>query len=66
MLVSVQQEVVNNDVHDGAPMYGKLHALHTALTWVSNVNLLSMTTPSDLISDDTGWVMSQLTDGEKL
>ena len=26
----------------------------TALTWVSNVNLLSMTTPSDLITDDTG------------
>jgi len=36
-------------------MYGNyMLCIPLALTWVSNVNLLSMTIPSDLFSDDTG------------
>ena len=50
MSVFVQQKEVDIDVYDATPMY----ALQMSLKWVSNVNLLSMTTPSDLITDDTG------------
>jgi len=41
--------IVSVDVH---------WALRTAVTWASNVKRSSMTTPSDFIADETGWMTS--------
>ena len=53
MLASVRPEVEDIDVRDTAPNFAG-NDLQMAAACESNVNLLSITTPSDLIFDDTG------------